>query len=66
MVRVRILVSVRVKVKVEGYVFICPSEPSRERVKVGHVIVECRVINHHPYMLLICHYVYRIKNLEAY
>ena len=24
------------------------SEPSRERVKVSHVIVECRMINHHP------------------
>ena len=30
-------------------VFICPSEPSRERVKISHVIVECRVINHHPH-----------------
>ena len=31
-------------------VLICPSEPSRERVKlkVSHVIVECRMINHHP------------------
>ena len=39
----------RVRVRVEGIrVFICPSEPSRERVKVSHVIVECRVINHHP------------------
>ena len=28
--------------------FICPSESSIERVKVSHVIVECRVINHHP------------------
>ena len=28
--------------------FICPSESSIERVKVCHVIVECRVINHHP------------------
>ena len=27
---------------------ICPSESSIERVKVSHVIVECRVINHHP------------------
>ena len=50
MVRVRVLVSVRVRVRVEGRVFICPSEPSRERVKVSHVIVECRVINHHPYL----------------
>ena len=50
MVRVRVLVSVRVRVRVEARVrvFICPSEPSRERVKVSHVIVECRVINHHP------------------
>ena len=29
-------------------VLICPSEPSRERVKVSHLIVECRVINYHP------------------
>ena len=29
-------------------VLICPSEPSRERFKVSHVINECRVINHHP------------------
>ena len=51
MVRVRVLVSVRVRVRVDQRVsvFICPSEPSRERVKVSHVIVECRVINHHPY-----------------
>ena len=27
---------------------ICPQEPPRERVKVSHVVVECRVINHHP------------------
>ena len=26
----------------------CPSEPSKEVVKVSHVIFECRVINHHP------------------
>ena len=26
--------------------FICQSEPSTERVKVGHVITKCRVINH--------------------
>ena len=31
---------------------ICLSESSIERVKVSHVIVECRVINHHP--LKIC------------
>ena len=27
---------------------ICPSESSRERVEVSHVIVECRVINNLP------------------
>ena len=27
---------------------ICLSESSRERVEVSHVIIECRVINHHP------------------
>ena len=27
-------------------VLICPSQPSRERVKISHVIVEYRVINH--------------------
>ena len=27
---------------------ICPSESSIERVKVSHVTVECRVINHNP------------------
>ena len=30
---------------------ICLSESSIERVKVSHVIVECRVINHHPRIL---------------
>ena len=29
-------------------VSICPFEPSRKRVKVNHVIVKCRVINHNP------------------
>ena len=27
---------------------ICQSESSIERVKISHVIVECRVINDHP------------------
>ena len=49
MVRSRVLVSVSVWVKVRAMVFICPSEPSRESVKFSHVIVECRVINHHPH-----------------
>ena len=31
---------------------ICPSEPSRERVNVSHVIVECRVITYHPEIIL--------------
>ena len=29
-------------------VLIFPPEPSKECVNVSHVIVECRVINHHP------------------
>ena len=29
-------------------VLIFPPEPSKECVKVSHVIFECRVINHHP------------------
>ena len=29
-------------------VLIFPPEPSKEFVKVSHVIFECRVINHHP------------------
>ena len=28
---------------------IFPPEPSKEGVKVSHVIFECRVINHHPF-----------------
>ena len=31
-------------------VLIFPPEPSKECVKVSHVIFECRVINHHPYL----------------
>ena len=31
-------------------VLIFPPEPSKEGVKVSHVIFECRVINHHPYV----------------
>ena len=30
-------------------VLIFPPEPSKECVKVSHVIFECRVINHHPF-----------------
>ena len=30
---------------------ICPSESSRERVEVSHVIIECRVINYNPYII---------------
>ena len=30
-------------------VLIFPPEPSKECVKVSHVIFECRVINHHPH-----------------
>ena len=32
-------------------VLIFPPEPSKECVKVSHVIFECRVINHHPYKI---------------
>ena len=32
-------------------VFIFQSEPTREHVKVSHVVVECRVNNHHPDIL---------------
>ena len=37
-----------VDVRIEGKVSIFPSEPSRERVKVSHVMFKSRVINHHP------------------
>ena len=54
MVMVRVLISVRVRVSVARVrVVMYPSEPSRERVKVSHVIVECRVINHHPKLIRI-------------
>ena len=36
---------------VRGLIF--PPEPSKECVKVSHVIFECRVINHHPYSIVI-------------
>ena len=32
-------------------VLIFPPEPSKECVKVSHVIFECRVINHNPYFI---------------
>ena len=41
-----ILVEVTASVKVLGFIF--PSEPSKERVKINHVIVECRMIYHLP------------------
>ena len=31
-------------------ILIFPPEPSKECVKVSHVIFECRVINHHPHI----------------
>ena len=37
--------------RVYGYSF----EPLRERVKVSHVKVECRVINHHPIQIPIAY-----------
>ena len=44
------MVRVMVRVRIECYirVLIFPPEPSKECVKVSHVIFECRVINHHP------------------
>ena len=39
-------------------VLIFPPEPSKECVKVSHVIFECRVINHHP--------VLHVQILDAY
>ena len=42
-----VLVSISVRVIIQVRVLICTSELSRERFKVSHVIVECRVINHH-------------------
>ena len=45
MVVVRVMVRVRVEC---NRVLIFPPEPSKECVKVSHVIFECRVINHHP------------------
>ena len=44
-----VIVLVRVTVIVDGYgCMICLLDPSTECVKVSHMIVECRVINHHP------------------
>ena len=48
MVWVMVVVRVMVRVRVECYGLVFPPEPSKECVKVSHVIVECRVINHHP------------------
>ena len=45
MVRVMVLVIVRVRLKGQKVtVLICPSESSRELLKVSHLMVECRVI----------------------
>ena len=44
---VRVLVSVRVRVRVEGQ----RVSFFNLSVEVSHVIVECRVINHHPNLL---------------
>ena len=49
MVWVMVVVRVMVRVRVDRVrVLIFPPEPSKERVKVSHVIFECRVINYHP------------------
>ena len=49
MVVVRVMVRVRVESSVRVLIF--SPEPSKECVKVSHVIFECRVINHHPVYL---------------
>ena len=36
-------------------VLIFQSEPTKERVKVSHVVVKCRVVNHHPLL----NYIYK-------
>ena len=33
-------------------VLIFPPKPPEEGVKVSHVIFDCRVINHHPFIIL--------------
>ena len=49
MVRVMVVIRVRARVRVKrAKLLICPSEPSAERVKVSHVIVECIVMDYHP------------------
>ena len=48
MKKVNFIIRARVWVMVRVRVLICQSERTRERVKVSHVVVECRVINHHP------------------
>ena len=50
MVWVMVVVRVMVRVRVECWGFDFLPEPSKECVKVSHVIFECRVINHHPCM----------------
>ena len=50
MVVVRVMVRVRVECHVRVLIF--PPEPSIECFKVSHVIFECRVINHHPYCIV--------------
>ena len=45
----------------EYRVLICPSKPLKERVKVSHVIVECRVIDHHPFIQNVYLTIYRQK-----
>ena len=55
MVWVLVVVRVMVRVRVASVrVLIFSPEPSKECVKVSHVIVECRVINHHPVKQLSC------------
>ena len=49
-IRVLVCVTIRIRVRVKRVRgLICSAEPSRKRVKlkVSHVIVECRVISYH-------------------
>ena len=50
LVSVRVLVRVLVMVRVRVVLGFFPPEPSKECVKVSHVIFERRVINHHPFL----------------
>ena len=52
------MILVKVTASVEVWVFICLSEPSKERVEISQVIVECRMIYHLPVMCNVIYYNY--------